>query len=132
MTFGTKTGRTALLMVTASLAAAAAHAGEPKFAKAIPNPVNVKEAFSAPYGQLIVDALDKALRKNADPACLAGKQIAPDQLRAHGEALLVRQGQSRVDRMIALVDADKADAEFGQRAGPTAQDEWRALQAEPA
>ena len=132
MTIGTKTSRIILLFGAALLAATAAQAGQPRFAQAVPDPVTVKEAFAEPYGQLIVDALDKALRKDANSACLTGKQIAPDQLRTHGEAMLVRQGQSRVDRMIALIDADKADAAFSQRGGPTAHDEWRALQTDPA
>jgi hypothetical protein len=131
MKFWLKTSRLAYLLGAILLAPAAAQAVPPRFAQAVPDPVTVREAFAAPYGQVIVDALEKALRKSADPACLADKKIAPDQLRRQGETLLVRQGQARIDRMLALVDADKADAEFTLRGGPTAHDEWRALQTEP-
>jgi hypothetical protein len=109
----------------------------PRSADALPRfveagaPATVGEAIATRYGQLIVDALEKALAKDADPACLAARSIAPAQLRSHGEALLVRQGQARLDRMMALVDSGKADAEFVQRGGAGAQEEWRALLAEP-
>jgi hypothetical protein len=89
----------------------------PRVADALPRfveagtPVTAREAFDSRYGQPIVDALGKALAKNADPACLAAQQIVPAQLRGHGEALLVRQGQARLNRMIALVDSAKADAD---------------------
>ena len=109
----------------------------PRVADALPRfveagtPVTAREAFDSRYGQLIVDALGKALAKSADPACLAARRIAPAQLRGHGQVLLVRQGQARLDRMIALVDSRKADAEFERLAGAGAQAEWRALLANP-
>lgn len=71
----------------------------------------------------MVDALTKAIGEKASPTCLAEKQIAPVALRGHAEGLLVRFAQVRIDRVMALVAADKADAEFARLVGAGAHDE---------
>jgi hypothetical protein len=120
------------LLVALAVLLSQGAAAAPRFVEDASMPVTAQEAFAGRYGQAIVDALGKALNKNADPACLAAKRIAREQLRGLGEAMLVRQGQARIDRMMTLVDPAKADAEFVRLGGPGAHDEWRTLLADPA
>jgi len=114
----------------AILFAMAARAEMPRFMQ-WHNPVTAKEAFATPYGQLMVDELAKALQEKAAPACLAEKKIAPADLRGRAEDLLVRYGQIRLDRTVALIIADKADVEFARLGGAGVHDEWRALLGDP-
>jgi hypothetical protein len=79
----------------------------------------------------MVDELAAALRRDADATCLAQQRIAVDRLRAHGEEILIRHGQARLDRTMTFFDAAKADAAFVRIGGPAAQAEWRALLADP-
>ena len=111
------------------ICAAPAIAQMPRFMQ-VGEPATAREAFATPYGQRMIDELAKALGEKASPGCLAEKKIAPAALRGHAETLLDRFGQLRIDRLMALVVADKADAEFVRLAGAAAHDEWRALLAD--
>ena len=123
--------RLAFAAVAAILAPAPASAQIPQFMAVAGPMTTASEAFADSYGQLMIDELGKALRKGADPACLAEKKIAPDALRARGEDMLVRHGQAMFDRMLALIDGRAADAEFARLGGAGALAEWRALAADP-
>ena len=120
-----------LLAVLACAWTPAAHAEAPQFIK-VAAPVTGKEAFADTYGQLMVDEMHKALLKGAQPSCLAERDIArADILRDRGEALLVRFGDAIGERMMAAVDADRADREFVRLAGGTALHELRTLIKDP-
>src|SRR5882724_2115078 len=64
----------------------------------------VREAFASPYGRLLIAELGRALRADADPACLKPKGIAADQLEARGEALLIKWGTRATETAMTLID----------------------------
>jgi hypothetical protein len=123
--------RLAFAAAVLALLPASASAQVPQFMAVAGPMTTAKEAFADSYGQLMIDELDKALRKGADPACLAEKKIAPGTLRARGEDMLVRHGQAMFDRMLALINGRAADAEFARLGGAGALAEWRTLAADP-
>lgn len=97
----------------------------------VPPQVDPAAAFASPYGQLLVDALAAALIKDVYHVCAQNAGIEPASLRGRGQALLVSHAKARVNRMLALIDPDKADAAFVRLAGKDAQAEWRRLHTDP-
>jgi hypothetical protein len=76
----------------------------------------VHEAFASPYGQLLVAELGRALRANADPACLTAKGIAADQLPSRGEALLIKWGTQATETAMTLIDVSAYEKAFAANA----------------
>ena len=64
----------------------------------------VPAAFASPYGRALIAELGRALRADADPACLNSKAIAADQLEQRGEALLVKWGTRAMGTARSYVD----------------------------
>ena len=119
----------AMLIAAAMAWGASARAEAPQFMLVQPL-VDSQEAFASPYGQSIIDELGVALRKGADPACLAERRVMVTELRARGADVLIRHSQKRMARVVALIDAASADREFARAGGPGAIEEWRKLQIE--
>ncbi len=76
----------------------------------------VREAFASPYGRLLIAELGRALRADADPACLTSKGIAVDELSSRGEALLIKRGTQATETAMALVDIAAYEKAFAANA----------------
>jgi hypothetical protein len=72
----------------------------------------VREAFASPYGRVLIAELGRALRADADPACLKPKGIAADQLEARGEALLIKWGTRATETAMTLIDFEAYQKAF--------------------
>ena len=87
----------AIVMLAQALPAARAQApAEPA--------VLVREALASPYGQAMIAELGKNLRSSADPACLASKAIAADQLEARGRELMTKWGTRMMEISVSFID----------------------------
>lgn len=65
----------------------------------------IREAFASTYGKANIAELGRALRRDADPACLAAKDLQASQLEARGGDLLIKWGIVFSKRIGALYDA---------------------------
>jgi hypothetical protein len=72
----------------------------------------VPAAFASPYGRALIAELGRALRADADPACLNSKAIAADQLEQHGEALLIKWGTRAMETARSYVDFEAYEKSF--------------------
>lgn len=76
-----------------------------------PEPL-VREAFASPYGRVLMAEFAKALRADADPACLNSKGIAPDQLAPRGEALMIKWGTRVMEIAKSFIDFQAYEKAF--------------------
>ena len=72
----------------------------------------VPAAFTSPYGRALIAELGRALRADADPACLNSKGIAADQLEQRGEALLIKWGTRAMETARSYVDFEVYEKSF--------------------
>jgi hypothetical protein len=72
----------------------------------------VPAAFASPYGRALIAELGRALRADADPACLNSKAIAADQLEQHGETLLIKWGTRAMETARSYVDFEAYEKNF--------------------
>ena len=72
----------------------------------------VPAAFASPYGRALIAELGRALRADADPACLNSKAIAADQLEQRGEAMLVKWGTRAMETARSYVDFEVYEKSF--------------------
>jgi hypothetical protein len=72
----------------------------------------VPAAFASPYGRALIAELGRALRADADPACLNSKAIAADQLEQRGEALLIKWGTRAMETARSYVDFEVYEKSF--------------------
>ena len=72
----------------------------------------VPAAFASPYGRALIAELGRALRADADPACLNSKAIATDQLEQRGEALLLKWGTRAMETARSYVDFEVYEKNF--------------------
>jgi hypothetical protein len=93
-----------------------AHAQSPEEARA-EIPALVRDAFDAPYGKALIAELGKSLRKDADPACLTAKGLAPDQLEPRGRDLIVKWGVRMREIYNSFVDREAYDEKLAASAG---------------
>jgi hypothetical protein len=96
----------------------------------IPGPIEqpapfVREAFASPYGRALIAELGRALRADADPACLNSKGVAADQLEPRGEALLIKWGTQAAETAMSYVDFETYEKNFPANA------EWKRLMEQP-
>jgi len=80
-------------------------------------PSLVRDAFDSDYGKVLTAELGKSLRRNAGPACLAAKGIAPDQLEPRGRDLMVKWGLRTMETANAFIDPKIYDEKFAASAG---------------
>jgi hypothetical protein len=97
---------------------------------ALPGPIEqpapfVREAFASPYGRALIAELGRALRADADPACLNSKGIAADQLEPRGEALLIKWSTRAAETAMSYVDFETYEKNFPANA------EWKGLMEQP-
>jgi hypothetical protein len=71
-----------------------------------------REAFASPYGRAFIAEFGRALRADADPACLKSKGIAADQLEPRGEALLIKWGTRVMETARSYVDFEVYEKKF--------------------
>jgi hypothetical protein len=76
----------------------------------------VREAFASPYGRALIAELGRALRSDADPACLSSKGIAPGQLPSRGEELLIKWWTRATEAAKSLVDFGAYEKAFSGNA----------------
>jgi len=72
----------------------------------------VPAAFASPYGRALIAELGRALRADADPACLNSKAIAADRLEQRGEALLIKWGTRAMETARSYVDFEVYEKSF--------------------
>jgi hypothetical protein len=72
----------------------------------------VPAAFASPYGRALIAELGRALRADADPACLNSKAIAADQLEQRGDALLIKWGTRAMETARSYVDFEVYEKSF--------------------
>ncbi|WP_342736473.1 hypothetical protein [Bradyrhizobium sp. B117] len=72
----------------------------------------VREAFASPYGKALTVELGKALRASADPACLAEKGLAADQLEPRGRDIVISWGTRMLESTGTLIDRQNAANPF--------------------
>jgi hypothetical protein len=72
----------------------------------------VPAAFASPYGRALIAELGRALRADADPACLNSKAIAADQLEQRGDALLIKWGTRAMETARSYVDFEVYEKNF--------------------
>ena len=63
-----------------------------------------RDAFASAYGKANIVELGRALRTDADPACLASKGLQADQFEARGRDLFVKWTNTFSERMNAVYD----------------------------
>lgn len=122
--------RAAILLAMLACLGPARAADRPAVLTVLP-PLTIKDAFADPYGRVMVKEFGAILVESADPACLAARNLPAASLPAFGEDFLVRHGQGWADMMLAMVDAEKADAGFLRLAGADALEELRRLLGDP-
>src|SRR5262249_7640569 len=64
-----------------------------------------RDAFASAYGKANIAELGRALRKDADPACLSSKGLQAAQLEERGRDLFVKWSIVLSERLAALYDA---------------------------
>jgi len=72
----------------------------------------VPAAFASLYGRALIAELGRALRADADPACLNSKAIAADRLEQRGEALLIKWGTRAMETARSYVDFEVYEKSF--------------------
>ena len=87
----------------------------------------VREAFASPYGRALVAELGKALLASADPACLQSKTLAPEQLSARGEQLIIAWGTRAMETVTSYTDMKVYEQKLAQSAGRNAAAEMKRL-----
>lgn len=95
-------------------------------------PALVRGAFASPYGNALVAELGKSLRKDADPACLATKGIAPDHLEQRGRELVIKWTEKLFLALNDFIDPNIYQEKFAGRAGRDAGAELKRLRSDPA
>ena len=63
-----------------------------------------RDAFASAYGKANIVELGRALRKDADPACLASKGLQASQLEERGRDLFIKWNNIFSERVNALYD----------------------------
>jgi hypothetical protein len=63
-----------------------------------------REAFALAYGHELVAEFGRALRADADPACLKAKAVAVSQLEPRGEALMIKWGTRTMETARSYID----------------------------
>ena len=72
----------------------------------------VREAFASPYGRVLMAEFGRALRADADPACLNSKGIVADQLAPRGEELMLRWSTRAMEIALSYVDFQAYEKSF--------------------
>jgi hypothetical protein len=72
----------------------------------------VREALASPYGRALIAELGRALRADADPACLNSKGIAADQLESRGEQLMTKWGTRTMETALSVIDFKAYEKNF--------------------
>ena len=85
----------------------------------------------SPYGKALVAELGKSLRKDADPACLIAKGIAPEQLEPHGRDLVIKWGEKLFQTLNDFIDPKVYEEKFAATAGRSASAELKRLRNDP-
>ena len=107
-----------------------AHAQSPEESRA-EIPSMVRGAFDSAYGKALVAELGKSLRKDADPACLTAKGIAPDQLEQRGRDLLIKWSEKLWLTLNDFIDPKVYEEKFAATAGRGASAELKRLRNDP-
>ncbi|MBR1123276.1 hypothetical protein JQ628_17245 [Bradyrhizobium lablabi] len=108
-----------------------AHAQSPEESRA-EIPSLVRGAFDSAYGKALVAELGKSLRKDADPACLAAKGIAPEQLEQRGRDLVIKWDEKLLLTLNDFIDPKVYEEKFTGAAGRGAGAEFKRLRNDPA
>lgn len=87
-------------------------AASPTWAQSQDRATLVHEAFASPYGKALTTELGKALRASADPACLAEKGLAAEQLEPRGRDIILSWGTRMFESTGALIDQQTAANPF--------------------
>jgi len=106
-----RTAAIAIVLILGS-AAAPALAQLPTSGPAEQPVIFVPAAFASPYGRALIAELGRALRADADPACLNSKAIAADQLEQRGDALLIKWGTRAMETARSYVDFEVYEKNF--------------------
>jgi hypothetical protein len=106
-----RTAATAIVLILGS-AAAPALAQLPTSGPAEQPVTFVPAAFASPYGRALIAELGRALRADADPACLNSKAIVADQLEPRGEALLLKWGTRAMETARSYIDFEVYEKSF--------------------
>ena len=72
----------------------------------------VREALASPYGRALIAELGRALRADADPACLNSKGIVADQLESRGEQLMTKWGTRTMETALSVIDFKAYEKNF--------------------
>jgi hypothetical protein len=72
----------------------------------------VHDAFASAYGQANIAELGRALRADADPACLSSKGLQASQLEDRGRDMFIKWSITLSERTAALYDAKVYDDLF--------------------
>jgi hypothetical protein len=72
----------------------------------------VREALASPYGRALIAELGRALRADADLACLNSKGIAADQLESRGEQLMIKWGTRTMETALSVIDFKAYEKNF--------------------
>ncbi len=72
----------------------------------------LREAFASPYGKAMSAELGKSLRSSADPACLADKGLAADQLESRGRDIVIKWGTRAMEGILAPAEKELAANPF--------------------
>jgi hypothetical protein len=107
-----------------------AHAQSPDESRA-EIPSLVRGAFDSPYGRALVAELGRSLRKDADPACLTAKGIAPEQLEPRGRDLVIKWGEKLFQTLNDFIDPKVYEEKFVATAGRGASAELKRLRNDP-
>ncbi len=87
-------------------------AASPTWAQSQDKAALVREAFASPYGKALTGELGKLLRASSDPACLADKGLAVDQLAPRGRDIVIAAGTRMLEGTSAIIDRQTSDNPF--------------------
>jgi hypothetical protein len=107
-----------------------AHAQSPEESRA-EIPSLVRAAFDSAYGKALVAELGKSLRKDADPACLTAKGIAPEQLEPRGRDVVIKWDEKLFFTLNDFIDPRIYEEKFAATAGRGASAELKRLRNDP-
>jgi hypothetical protein len=94
-------------------------------------PSLVRGALDSTYGKALIAELGKSLRKDADPACLIAKGIAPEQLEPRGRDLVIKWGEKLFQTLNDFIDPKVYEEKFAATAGRGASAELKRLGNDP-
>jgi len=91
----------------------------------------VNAAFSAKYGQALVEQLGTVLTQSADKACLASKGLDAAKMTARSREIYLRYGAQMLEMVQSFIKIDVLESKFAELAGPGAKAEMLRLQNDP-